>query len=68
MTETELKFSKEHEWIRLTQEGGANLAVVGISQFAQEQLNDIVSVELPEGHQGQADAGRCYRGLCKSFF
>lgn len=48
MTEVELKFSKEHEWIRLTQEGDANLAVVGISQFAQEQLNDIVSVELPQ--------------------
>ncbi len=47
MTEIELRFSREHEWVRLTKEGDTTLAVVGISNFAQEQLNDIVSVELP---------------------
>ncbi len=37
-------FSKEHEWIRVD---GAD-AVVGITEFAQEQLGDVVFVELPE--------------------
>jgi glycine cleavage system H protein len=39
----ELKYSKEHEWVRL--EGA--VAVVGITDHAQEQLGDIVFVELP---------------------
>ncbi len=37
-------FSKEHEWVRL--EGDS--AVVGITDYAQEQLGDVVFVELPE--------------------
>ena len=40
----DLKYTKEHEWVRL--EG--NEATVGITQYAQEQLGDIVYVELPE--------------------
>lgn len=44
MTEGKLKFTKEHEWISIT-DGG--LAVIGITDFAQEQLGDIVSIELP---------------------
>lgn len=40
----DLKFSKEHEWVRV--EGG--IATVGISDYAQEQLGDVVYVELPE--------------------
>ena len=39
-----LKYSKEHEWVRV--EG--NNVVVGISDYAQSQLGDIVFVELPE--------------------
>jgi glycine cleavage system H protein len=39
-----LKYSKEHEWVRI--EGGT--ATIGITDFAQEQLTDIVFVELPE--------------------
>lgn len=41
---TNLKYSKEHEWVRL--EG--RRAVVGITDYAQSQLGDIVFVELPE--------------------
>ena len=41
---SDLKYSKEHEWVRL--EG--DVATVGISQFAQEQLGDVVFVELPD--------------------
>ena len=39
------KFTKEHEWITISNGG---LAMIGISDFAQEQLGDIVSVELPK--------------------
>lgn len=38
------RYTKEHEWIRL--EGG-NVAAVGISDYAQDQLGDVVFVELP---------------------
>jgi glycine cleavage system H protein len=47
MSDTELRFSREHEWIKLIKEEDTILAVIGISDFAQEQLSDIVSVELP---------------------
>ena len=40
---TDLKYSKEHEWVR--QDG--RRVVVGITDFAQSQLGDIVFVELP---------------------
>ena len=40
----DLRFSKDHEYIRM--EG--DLAVIGITNYAQEQLGDIVFVELPE--------------------
>lgn len=38
-----LKYSKEHEWVKL--EG--NVATIGITDFAQDQLGDVVFVELP---------------------
>jgi glycine cleavage system H protein len=38
-----IRFTKEHEWI-IIKEG---LAVMGISDFAQRQIGDIVSIELP---------------------
>ncbi|HKY63630.1 MAG TPA: glycine cleavage system protein GcvH [bacterium] len=40
----DLKYTTEHEWVRV--EG--DVATVGITDFAQEQLGDIVFVELPE--------------------
>jgi glycine cleavage system H protein len=39
-----MKFTTEHEWIRFD----GTTAVVGISNYAQEQLGDVVYVELPE--------------------
>ncbi len=39
-----IRYTKEHEWIRL--EG--DVALIGISDHAQEQLGDIVFVELPD--------------------
>jgi glycine cleavage system H protein len=44
MYPTDLKYTKDHEWVRL--QGGE--ATVGITDFAQRQLGDIVFVELPE--------------------
>ncbi|MGH3456121.1 MAG: glycine cleavage system protein GcvH [Nocardioidaceae bacterium] len=40
----DLKYTTEHEWIRLTD----GTAEVGITDYAQEQLGDIVYVSLPE--------------------
>jgi len=39
----DLRYTKEHEWLRL-QDG---IATVGITDYAQDQLGDIVFVELP---------------------
>lgn len=43
MIPDDLKYSKEHEWVRV--EG--DLAVIGITDYAQGELGDIVFVELP---------------------
>ncbi len=40
-----LKYAKSHEWIRVDADG---LATVGISEFAQDALGDVVFVELPK--------------------
>jgi glycine cleavage system H protein len=39
-----LKFSKEHEWVRVEGDTGT----VGITDYAQQQLGDVVFVEVPE--------------------
>lgn len=39
----ELRYSKEHEWVRVDGE----VATIGITHFAQDQLGDVVFVELP---------------------
>ena len=39
------KYSRDHEWVRVDENG---IATVGITDFAQDQLGDIVYVELPE--------------------
>ena len=39
----ELKYSKSHEWVRMDGE----IAVVGISDFAQDALGDVVFINLP---------------------
>jgi glycine cleavage system H protein len=40
----DLKYTKTHEWLRIEE----NTATVGITDFAQHQLGDIVYIELPE--------------------
>lgn len=39
-----MKFTKSHEWVKIN----SDVATVGISNFAQEELGDIVFVQLPE--------------------
>ena len=41
----DLKYSKEHEWVRM--EG--NIAQIGVTVFAQDSLGDVVFIDLPEG-------------------
>ena len=40
-----LKFTEEHDWVRLE---GDDVGVVGITDYAQDQLGDLVYVELPD--------------------
>ncbi|ANK83069.1 MAG: glycine cleavage system protein H [Rhizobiales bacterium NRL2] len=41
---SEMKFTRDHEWIELN----GDEATIGISDYAQDQLGDVVYVELPE--------------------
>ena len=49
----ELRYSKSHEWVRVDE---GNLATIGITDHAQEQMGDLVFVELPEMDE-HIDAG-----------
>ena len=40
----DLRYSREHEWVRVT----GNVARVGITDFAQDSLGDVVFVQLPD--------------------
>ena len=42
----ELLYAETHEWVRVTEEDGQQIATVGISAFAVEQLTDLVFMEL----------------------
>lgn len=44
MYPTDYLYSREHEWVRVD----GDVAVVGITEFAQEELGEVVFVELPE--------------------
>jgi glycine cleavage system H protein len=44
MVPTDLRYTKDHEWVRLD----GSRATIGITQYAADQLGDIVFVELPE--------------------
>ena len=47
---SEIKFSEDHEWIQI--EG--DIGTIGITEYAQEQLGDVVFVELPEAGKSLA--------------
>lgn len=44
MYPTDLKYTKDHEWVRMS----GDQAHVGITDYAQKQLGDVVYLELPE--------------------
>ena len=44
MTPDDLKYSKEHEWVRIK----GDVAEIGITDYAQQELGDITFVEIPE--------------------
>ncbi|NIM01074.1 MAG: glycine cleavage system protein GcvH [Acidobacteria bacterium] len=46
MVPTDRRYSKQHEWVLVSDD----VATIGITHFAQDQLGDIVFVELPEVH------------------
>ncbi len=43
MVPTDLRYTKDHEWVRMA----GDVATIGITKFAADQLGDIVFVELP---------------------
>lgn len=45
MNPDELRYTKQHEWVRVEPDGAAT---VGITSYAQDQLGDVVFVDLPE--------------------
>jgi glycine cleavage system H protein len=49
----ELKYTKDHEWVRI--EG--SVVVVGITEFAQSELGDLVFVDLPAKGKSVAEHG-----------
>ncbi len=51
-TPTDLRYTRDHEWVRVDGEE----ATVGITQYAADQLGDIVFVELPEPGRGLEEA------------
>jgi glycine cleavage system H protein len=52
----ELRYSREHEWVRLD----GTRATVGITDFAQDSLGDVVYVQLPDvGAAAVADTSIC---------
>ena len=51
----ELKYTEEHEWVMVEED----LAVIGITDFAQDSLGDVVFVELPEVGT-EVEAGKAF--------
>jgi len=49
----EMRFTDQHEWVRLD----GDVATIGITKYAAEQLGDIVYVELPEAGKTVAKGG-----------
>ena len=52
---TELKYTKDHEWVRLA----GDTAEIGITDYAQQQLGDVVFIDLPAVGTGVTAGGAC---------
>ncbi|WP_101524415.1 glycine cleavage system protein GcvH [Nocardioides houyundeii] len=55
----DLHYTAEHEWVRGPEEGGTSAVRVGITDFAQDALGDIVYVSLPEIGQSVTAGEAC---------
>lgn len=53
---TDLKYAPTHEWVRLETD---NIVRVGITDFAQQELGDLVFIELPEVGRQLAEQDQC---------
>jgi glycine cleavage system H protein len=53
---TDLKYAPSHEWVRLEKD---NIVRVGITDFAQQELGDLVFIELPEVGRKLAAQEQC---------
>ncbi len=53
MVPPDLRYTKDHEWVRVD----GDVATVGITQYAADQLGDIVFVELPESGKSLTQFG-----------
>lgn len=59
MKPEELRYSKTHEWVHLADTDGSQIGTVGISDFAVQQLTDLVYIELPQVGQ-EVKAGESF--------
>ena len=50
---SDLQYSTDHEWIRRD----GNIVTIGITEFAQDSLGDVVFVEVPEDRQRMVEPG-----------
>lgn len=48
MQPEQLKYNPSHEWVGVTESGGEKIAIIGITDFALEQLTDLVYMALPK--------------------
>ncbi len=44
----DLRYTEKHEWARMTEQDGQKTVLIGITDYAQDKLSEIVFVELPE--------------------
>jgi glycine cleavage system H protein len=51
----DLKYTKEHEWVKVD----GKIATIGVTDYAQGELGDIVFVELPEIGAAVSQMGKC---------
>ena len=47
MNRSDRQYTKDHEWLKI-QDADSNLAIVGITDYAQAQLGDVVFIDMPE--------------------
>jgi glycine cleavage system H protein len=48
MNPADLLYAETHEWVHLEEQDGRKVATIGISDFAVEQLSDLVYMDLPD--------------------